>query len=122
MKQQPVPRPEHPRPDFFRQDWLSLNGPWEFDWDDADRGLAEGWDSGAKPLPQTIIVPFVYQAVLSGIGDQSVHEIAWYRRAFTVPASFAGRRTVLHFGAVDWEADVWVNGRHAAKHLGGSTP
>jgi beta-galactosidase/beta-glucuronidase len=117
-----LPRPEHPRPDFQRRDWLSLNGPWEFGWDDGDVGLAEGWDAGTHTLPTTIVVPFVYQAPLSGIGDESVHEVVWYRRKFTVPASFGVRRTLLHFGAVDWEADVWVNGRHAAHHEGGWTP
>lgn len=122
MNHSPLPRPEHPRPDFCRRDWQSLNGPWEFAWDDADQGLSEGWDAGTKALPLTIVVPFAYQAKLSGIGDESVHEIVWYRRRIALPEAFSGRRTILHFGAVDWEADVWVNGRHAARHMGGSTP
>ena len=117
-----LPRPEHPRPDFFRRDWEGLNGPWEFAFDDTDAGLRENWDAGTKPFPKTITVPFAYQAPLSGIGDESVHEIVWYRRKVTLPPAFASRRTLLHFGAVDWEADVWVNGRHAVHHEGGSTP
>ncbi|HTH13895.1 MAG TPA: glycoside hydrolase family 2 TIM barrel-domain containing protein, partial [Spirochaetia bacterium] len=71
---------------------------------------------------QTIVVPFAYQAPLSGIGDQAVHEIVWYRKSFTLPPSFSGRRAVLRFGAVDWACDVWVNGRHAVFHEGGYTP
>jgi len=122
MNTNTIPRPEHPRPDFARRDWLTLNGAWEFEFDDADRGLAEGWDRGTRVLTRTISVPFAYQAPLSGIGDEAVHEVVWYRRSVTLPASFAERRAVLRFGAVDWEADVWVNGRHAARHVGGYTP
>jgi beta-galactosidase/beta-glucuronidase len=117
-----LPRPEHPRPDFLRRDWQSLNGHWEFAFDDENQGLVQGWDGGLKTLPLSINVPFAYQAPLSGIGSEEVHEIVWYRRAVEIPTQFAGKRTLLHFGAVDWEADVWVNGRHAAKHLGGYTP
>lgn len=117
-----IPRPEHPRPDLARQDWLSLNGPWEFTFDDADEGLSQGWDRGTSAFAQTIQVPFAYQAPLSGIGDPETHEIVWYRRTLRLPASFAGRRSWIRFGAVDWECDLWVNGRHVVHHEGGYTP
>jgi beta-galactosidase/beta-glucuronidase len=118
-----VPRAEHPRPDFVRADWLTLNGPWEFEFDDADRGLAERWyePAAAKRFSKTIVVPFAFQSKLSGIGDPAPHDVVWYRRALGVPEAFrrAGRRVVLHFGAVDYEATVWVNGRQAGSHRGG---
>src|ERR687889_789852 len=69
-----VPRPEYPRPDLARADWQTLNGRWEFEFDDANRGLAEGWhrDAGRR-FTRTIQVPYAYQARLSGINDPSFH-------------------------------------------------
>ncbi|HEV3471429.1 MAG TPA: glycoside hydrolase family 2 TIM barrel-domain containing protein [Pyrinomonadaceae bacterium] len=117
------PRPEHPRPDLARADWQSLNGRWEFEFDDADRGLAERWyePSTARRFSKTILVPFAFQSRSSGIGDAAFHDVVWYRRALEVPPAFArgGRRVMLHFGAVDYEAAVWVNGEQAGAHRGG---
>jgi beta-galactosidase/beta-glucuronidase len=116
-----VPRSEHPRPDFVRAGWQTLNGPWEFELDDSDRGLAEGWyapDRGA--FSKRIVVPYAYQSKLSGIGDTSFHDVVWYRRALPLPASYArGKRVLIHFGAVDYEAIVWVNGARVGHHRGG---
>ena len=120
-----VPRPEHPRPDMLRADWQTLNGRWEFEFDDANRGLAENWQrEGAKRFTRNIQVPYAYQAKLSGIGDASFHDVVWYRRAVQIPQNFraAGRRVVLHFGAVDYEASVWVNGERVGDHRGGNVP
>jgi beta-galactosidase/beta-glucuronidase len=117
-----IPRSEHPRPQFVRNEWLNLNGEWEFAFDDDNAGLSEGWQRGERRLPQTIIVPFAYQSKLSGIGTNDVHDIVWYRRTFRVPDSFRGKRVLLHFGAVDYEATVWVNGTQVACHEGGHTP
>jgi len=114
-----VPRAEPPRPDRFRAEWRSLNGPWSFAFDDADRGLREGWHAGDRPLPLTITVPFCFQSRLSGIGDSGFHDVVWYRRAFAVPEPWRGKRLLLHFGAVDYEAWVWVNGRPVGHHRGG---
>lgn len=119
---QNIPRPEHPQPQFQRSDWQSLNGPWEFDFDDADRGLAEDWSQPARKFTRTITVPFAFESKLSGIGDSSFHPVVWYRRSFTPPPAWKGRRVLLHFGAVDYHAMVWVNGRMAGEHEGGSTP
>jgi beta-galactosidase/beta-glucuronidase len=115
-------RPEYPRPQAVRRDWMSLNGLWEFGFDDADEGRAAGWQTG-KPFPQRILVPWTYEAALSGIGKgKEVHERVWYRRLFTLPAKWTGRRILLRFGAVDWEATVWVNGQEMGTHRGGYAP
>jgi len=117
-----VPRSEPPRPDRFRADWQTLNGPWSFAFDDEDRGLAERWYAGDKPFARTIVVPYAFQTKLSGIAETGFHDVVWYRRAFTVPQAWQSRRLLLHFGAVDYRATVWVNGEEVARHEGGHTP
>lgn len=119
-----VPRPEYPRPQFERAEWLNLNGVWRFAFDDANVGLRERWYAAeaAGVFPHEIIVPFAFQARLSGIGDPAFHDIVWYQRHFDVPEAWQGRRILLHFGAVDYRAWVWINGQFAAYHEGGQTP
>lgn len=116
------PRPEHPRPDFVRPEWLSLNGEWQFAFDDADEGLALGWQRPGRALDRRITVPFCYQCKASGIGDAAHHEILWYRRAFALPEAMRGKRLLLRFGAVDYRCGVYVNGQLAGTHEGGYTP
>ncbi len=116
-----VPRGEHPNPQFYRPSYQSLNGQWEFAFDDANIGLQERWQH-AHAFEQTITVPFAFQSSKSGIGDTDFHDVVWYRRAFEVPAKWAGKRILLHFGAVDYTACVWVNGEVATTHQGGHTP
>jgi beta-galactosidase/beta-glucuronidase len=122
-----VPRPEYPRPQFRRQDWTNLNGEWRFAFDDGDVGLAEGWQNltavgleGAR-FDRTITVPFCFQSKLSGVGERAFHDVVWYARTFEHPPS-ADERLLLHFGAVDYRATVWVNGAHVVSHEGGHTP
>jgi beta-galactosidase/beta-glucuronidase len=117
----PVPRPEYPRPDFVRADWVSLNGEWEFAIDAGDSGEERGLPSGG-PFGRTIRVPFAPESPLSGIGHLDFMPAVWYRRSFTVPASWRGRRVLLNFEAVDYQATVWINGRLAGGHEGGFTP
>ena len=119
---QTVPRSEYPQPQFQREQWFSLNGLWEFEFDDANTGLKDNWAGSAKPFSKKITVPFCPESPNSGIGDTAFHPWVWYRRTFTVPGAFQGRRTLLHFGAVDYRAWVWVNGQFAGQHEGGSTP
>ncbi len=125
----PVPRPEYPRPQFRRPDWINLNGEWAFAFDDEDMGLGrEWWNTSAEglrsggPFERRITVPFCYQAQLSGIGETAFHDVVWYARAFAPPAMGADERLLLHFGAVDYRATVWVNGAQVAWHEGGHTP
>lgn len=117
-----IPRPEFPQPQFEREQWLNLNGSWEFEFDDQNAGLDAHWASGAKPFTRKIIVPFCFESPASGINDPSFHPWIWYRRAVTLPPSWAGKRVLLHFGAVDYRAMVWVNGALAGSHEGGSVP
>src|SRR5579871_375567 len=118
----PISRPEYPRPQFTRDDWLNLNGVWEFEFDDANVGLRENWAHSARPFTRRIRVPFAFETALSGIGDHSFHSCVWYRRKFSVPKHWSGKLLLLHFGAVDYHASVWVNGILVANHEGGHTP
>ncbi|MDN3905958.1 sugar-binding domain-containing protein [Arthrobacter sp. YD2] len=115
-----IPRPEHPRPQFVRKNWVNLNGTWDFEIDRSDSGLDRGLLE--RPLNASITVPFAPEAELSGIGDTDFMDAVWYRRTITVPADWAGLRPVLHFGAVDYDATVWANGTEVARHRGGFTP
>ncbi|MCC6537979.1 MAG: glycoside hydrolase family 2 [Bryobacterales bacterium] len=117
-----VPRPEYPQPQFKRAQWMTLNGEWEFDFDDRDEGLTANWQTAKPKFSRTIQVPYAFEAPLSGIGDTTFHPWVWYRRAFTVPADWKGRRVLLHFGAVDYRASVWVNGQLVGSHEGGNVP
>jgi beta-galactosidase/beta-glucuronidase len=129
MVDRTVPRPEYPRPQLRRQDWTNLNGEWSFAFDDPDAGLANGWQntdvatlrSNDSPFDSKITVPFCYQSNLSSIGDTAFHDIVWYARTFESP-SLGDERLLLHFGAVDYRAAVWVNGTQVATHEGGHTP
>jgi beta-galactosidase/beta-glucuronidase len=102
-----LPRPEYPRPNLRRRDWVNLNGAWDF-------GLGPRRD-----FDRTITVPFCPQSVLSGIGERIVEDELWYRRRFDAPRA---ERLLLNFGAVDYRASVWVNGEQVAEHEGGSVP
>jgi beta-galactosidase/beta-glucuronidase len=116
-----VPRAEYPQPQFQRAAWVSLNGPWEFEFDDANAGVRENWSAGGRKLSRTITVPYCFESRLSGIADTSFHPYVWYRRTFTVPPEWRRGAVLLHFGAVDYEARVWINGRFAGEHRGGQS-
>jgi beta-galactosidase/beta-glucuronidase len=110
----------HPRPRVTRPEWVDLNGTWQFAYDDADVGLLERWQDNPGKFDRQIAVPFPPESEMSGIGETGFHPVLWYRRSFTAPAG-AGR-LLLHFGAVDYRASVWVNGELVATHEGGHTP
>ena len=118
-----IPRSEHPRPDFVRDTFFSLNGEWQFAFDDADIGLTEKWYLPGKSFPMNIQVPFAYQTKMSGIGPtDEIHPVLWYRRTFAVPEEMRGQHLLLHFGAVDFACQVYVNGIMTGMHKGGYTP
>ena len=108
----------YPRPQLQRDTWFSLNGPWSFASD--PRGVWERPDDVA--WQGEIVVPFAPEAPLSGIGDTSFFRACWYRNRCELPPREAGERWILHFGAVDWQATVWVNGVYAGEHEGGYSP
>jgi beta-galactosidase/beta-glucuronidase len=114
-------RNEHPRPNFERKAWLNLNGEWDFEYDDNDLGLKNKWYQN-KSFSKKIVVPYVFQSELSGINEQAVHDIVWYSRELNIPEELKNKRINLHFGAVDYKADVWVNGNHVITHEGGHVP
>lgn len=124
------PTAGHPFPQLRRPLWTSLNGDWDFAHDDAEAGLASGWPATGVPsdLARTITVPFPPESALSGIGDTGYHPVVWYSRTLT-PEDLAaaglglqGERLILHLGAVDYRASVWVAGQHVADHEGGHVP
>jgi len=116
----PIPRPEHPRPQFVRPHWLNLNGVWQFELDDSDSGLERGVLE--RELRGTIVVPFAPESELSGVADTDFHDAVWYRRDIRVPVEWPDERIILHFQAVDHDSTVWVNGVEAGRHRGGFTP
>jgi len=116
-----IPRPEYPRPQLVRSSWLNLNGIWGFEFDPGLSGTARGLPNSER-LAGEILVPFCLESSLSGIGDPDFAPGVWYRREFRIPSDWAGQRVLLHLGAVDHDAYVWVNGREAGHHRGGFTP
>ena len=115
-------RSENPRPQFRRENWQSLNGEWEFAFDDKNDGVKSGLWQGKKALPLKIRVPFSYQYPASGVGDLAQHDVVWYRRTFAIAEENRGRRALLCFNAADYQTDVWLNGVHILTHTGGFTP
>ena len=115
-----IPLPEHPRPDFERADWLNLNGTWEFRFDPDNAGEGAGWTAGAVEFPERIRVPFPWGSPLSGVSNRA--DLAWYRRAITVPEAWRGRRVFLVVGACDWLTRGWLDGQPLGEHRGGYTP
>ena len=117
-----IPRPEYPRPQFVRENnWINLNGEWDFSFDDGDIGLKERWYKveKSKNFDRKILVPFCFQSKLSGIEDTSFHEVIWYRREFEIPNQFKNKKTLLHFGAIDYRSSIYLNGEYLGSHEGG---
>ena len=112
-----IPRPEHPRPDAYRENWMNLNGQWQFEIDNDNTGLDRGLVSG-KDLNDKILVPFCPESKLSGVQNTDHMKYVWYRRHFVLPNKMEGKRIMLHFGAVDYKAWVYVNGAMVGTHRG----
>ncbi len=112
-----LPRSEYPRPQFVRDNWLCLNGTWQFEIDHGDSGLERGLRD--RELAQQITVPFCPESELSGIHHVDFMNAVWYRREIRVPDAWQGQRILLHFQAVDYDATVWANGEEVGRHRGG---
>ncbi|GAB6898688.1 glycoside hydrolase family 2 protein [Kineosporia succinea] len=112
----------YPRPLLTREEWTSLDGTWDFAYDDAGEGRTARWyATGSPAFDRRIEVPYPPESPASGINDTGFHPVVWYRRTLGLSAS-AGRRELIHFGAVDFVADVWLDGQHVGHHVGGQTP
>ncbi|MEV1023311.1 sugar-binding domain-containing protein [Streptomyces sp. NPDC050264] len=114
----------HPRPQLVRDpDWRDLSGSWQFAHDDEELGRAARWmdPDVTAPFTRTVTVPCPPESEASGIRDTGFHPVLWYRRTIDVPRPAEGRRLLLHFGAVDYRAEVWLNGRPVGRHEGGHT-
>ena len=112
----------HPRPQLTRARWIDLCGEWGFAFDDENRGQDQRWPEHADVFDRTIAVPFPPESDASGIAERGFHPVVWYRRMFELTAAGETDRWLLHFGAVDYRATVWVNGRRVGEHQGGHTP
>ena len=112
-----IPRPEYPRPQLVRQDWLNLNGYWQFEFDSGDSGIDRGLRE--RDLAGRILVPFAPESRASEVETVDFLHAVWYRRIVQIPGEWAGRDVLLHFGAVDHDATVWANDIEVARHRGG---
>jgi beta-galactosidase/beta-glucuronidase len=108
----------YPRPQLRRQHWFSLNGEWEFA-SDPDGTIGS---PGEVEWSRRIVVPFSAETEASGIADTTFHRVVWYRRELDAPPRGAGERLILHFGAVDYHATLWIDRRYVGSHCGGYTP
>jgi hypothetical protein len=107
--------PEYPRPQLVREAWLNLNGAWDYALTQPDAGAPQGYEG-------QILVPFPLESQLSGVAKELNGRRLWYRRSFELPPSWEGQRILLHFGAVDWDATVWLNEHEVGRHRGGYDP
>src|SRR3954469_14819429 len=108
----------YPRPQMRRERWQSLQGPWQFAFDPV-----ASWSRPDQiAWSREIVVPYAPETPASGIGETGFFLACWYRRTFVDPRASRAERLLLHFGAVDFDATVWVNGHVAARHQGGYTP
>ena len=115
-----IPRNEHPRPDRHRDSWLSLNGTWDFEIDNALVGEGKKFFERTS-LDGKITVPFCPESRLSGVAHTDFMNAVWYRRDLDIPADWAGKNVILHIDACDYETTVYVNGKKVGTHRGGYT-
>ena len=125
-----IPLPEHPRPDFMRQQWLNLNGSWDFKFDKQDIGETEKWYSDPhlsdkkyitpSPWGYKITVPFPWGSKFSGVKNEA--NIGWYSRKIDVPEDWNGKQVFIIFGASDWKTTAWLDGQELGTYQGGYTP
>ena len=107
--------PEYPRPQMVREHWMNLNGLWEY--------AITPIESVPEEMDGHILVPFAVESALSGVGRAvTENDALWYSREITIPKDWDGQRIILHFGAVDWKAEVYVDDRLVGEHTGGYTP
>ena len=108
--------PEYPRPIMERSEWSNLNGLWKYAVLPLGKSIPDSFEGD-------ILVPFAVESSLSGVGKTlGEDKELWYQREFVIPSKWRGKRILLHFGAVDWKTEVWVNNIKVGEHTGGFTP
>ena len=112
-----TPRPEYPRPQFERAEWVNLNGTWSYSFDFGRTGAQKGW-SKATSFDGKITVPFCPESSLSGVKHTDFINSIWYQRTLNIPAAWDGKQVMLNFGAVDYEAHVFIDGQLVRLHNG----
>ena len=115
-----IPRPEYPRPQFVRDPWLNLNGTWTYAFDPGKSGMQRGF-AHSEGFDDEIVVPFCPESRLSGVHHVDFIEMMWYHRAIEVPPDWDGKRILLHFGGVDYESEVFLDGQSVGRHWGGTS-
>jgi beta-galactosidase/beta-glucuronidase len=114
-----IPRPEHPRPQCERSDWRNLNGSWTYTFDFGKSGAERGFAS-SKGFEAEITVPFCPESKLSGVGHTDFIEMMWYHRRLEIPPEWGGKKILIHFGGVDYESEIFIDGKPVGRHWGGA--
>lgn len=115
-----IPRPEYPRPQFEREAWKNLNGTWSYTFDFGKSGLERKFND-SKGFDGNILVPFCPESKLSGVEYKDFIEAMWYHRKLAVPADWSGKKIMLNFGGVDYYSTIYIDGKVAGKHWGGTS-
>lgn len=115
-----IPRPEHPRPQLVRSSWMNLNGTWTYTFDFGKSGKERDFAS-SQGFEGKITVPFCPESPLSGVNHKDFIPAMWYQRSISIPEGWEGKKVILHFGAVDFETEVFIDGKSAGKHYGGTS-
>jgi len=114
-----IPRPEYPRPQFVRSQWVNLNGKWTYTFDFGKSGKERDF-ANCRGFNNEILVPFCPESPLSGVNHKDFISAMWYQRTITIPPDWEGENVILHFGAVDYETEVFIDGKSVGKHWGGT--
>jgi len=114
-----IPRPKYPRPQFVRPQWVNLNGKWTYTFDFGKSGKERDF-ANCSGFNDEILVPFCPESSLSGVNHKDFINAIWYQRTITIPPDWEGENVILHFGAVDYETEVFIDGKSVGKHWGGT--
>jgi len=117
---QSIPRPEYPRPQFERAEWKNLNGAWTYAFDFDKTGMGKNFIN-SNGFKDRIIVPFCPESKLSGIEYKDFIEEMWYHRTLEIPQTWSGKKIMIHFGGVDYQSELYIDGKKAGSHWGGTS-